>query len=58
MVATQTLNPRVDAITQSPSRSRGRSWRTYGTSCAGASPEVEETIKWSRPFFEYRGVIL
>jgi uncharacterized protein YdeI (YjbR/CyaY-like superfamily) len=21
-------------------------------------PEVEETIKWSRPFFEYRGVIL
>src|SRR5271155_5678738 len=23
-----------------------------------ACPEVEETIKWSRPFFEYRGVIL
>jgi len=21
-------------------------------------PQVEETIKWSRPFFEYRGVIL
>src|ERR1700732_2455500 len=21
-------------------------------------PEVEETIKWSRPFFEYRGAIL
>jgi hypothetical protein len=21
-------------------------------------PDVEETIKWSRPFFEYRGVIL
>lgn len=23
-----------------------------------ACPEVEETIKWSRPFFEYKGVIL
>src|SRR5450631_2977188 len=23
-----------------------------------ACPEIEETIKWSRPFFEYRGVIL
>jgi uncharacterized protein YdeI (YjbR/CyaY-like superfamily) len=23
-----------------------------------ACPEVEETIKWSRPFFEYRGAIL
>ena len=23
-----------------------------------ACPDVEETIKWSRPFFEYRGVIL
>lgn len=23
-----------------------------------ACPQVEETIKWSRPFFEYRGVIL
>jgi uncharacterized protein YdeI (YjbR/CyaY-like superfamily) len=23
-----------------------------------ACPEVEETIKWSRPFFEYRGTIL
>src|SRR5580698_9232195 len=23
-----------------------------------ACPEVEETVKWSRPFFEYRGVIL
>src|SRR6202142_3504227 len=21
-------------------------------------PEIEETIKWSRPFFEYRGAIL
>jgi uncharacterized protein YdhG (YjbR/CyaY superfamily) len=21
-------------------------------------PEVEETIKWSRPFFQYRGAIL
>ena len=21
-------------------------------------PDVEETIKWSRPFFEYRGAIL
>jgi uncharacterized protein YdeI (YjbR/CyaY-like superfamily) len=24
----------------------------------GACPEVEETIKWNRPFFEYKGVIL
>ncbi len=23
-----------------------------------ACPEIEETIKWSRPFFQYRGVIL
>src|ERR1700760_4365913 len=23
-----------------------------------ACPEVEETIKWSRPFFEYKGAIL
>ena len=23
-----------------------------------ACPEIEETIKWSRPFFEYRGAIL
>jgi uncharacterized protein YdeI (YjbR/CyaY-like superfamily) len=58
MVATQTLNPRVDAyLAKVPPFARPIMAHIRDLAHK-ACPEVEETIKWSRPFFEYRGVIL
>jgi uncharacterized protein YdeI (YjbR/CyaY-like superfamily) len=58
MVATQTLNPRVDAyLAKVPPFARPIMAHLRNL-VHRACPEVEETIKWSRPFFEYRGVIL
>jgi uncharacterized protein YdeI (YjbR/CyaY-like superfamily) len=58
MVAAQTLNPRVDAyLVKVPSFARPIMAHLRNL-VHKACPEVEETIKWSRPFFEYRGVIL
>jgi uncharacterized protein YdeI (YjbR/CyaY-like superfamily) len=58
MVATQTLNPRVDAyLAKVPPFARPIMAHIRDL-VHRACPEVEETIKWSRPFFEYRGVIL
>jgi uncharacterized protein YdeI (YjbR/CyaY-like superfamily) len=51
-------NPKVDAYIQKakpfaqPVLAHIR--KVVHTAC----PEIEETIKWSRPFFEYKGVIL
>src|ERR1700723_4373456 len=58
MVATQTLNPRVDAyLAKVPPFARPIMAHLRNL-VHQACPEVEETIKWSRPFFEYKGVIL
>jgi hypothetical protein len=54
----ENLNPKVDAYIAKaqpfaqPILTRLRKLMHKGC------PEVEETIKWSRPFFEYRGTIL
>src|ERR1700712_4730170 len=58
MAATQTLNPKVDtylAKVQPFARPITAHLRSL---VHKACPDVEETIKWSRPFFEYRGAIL
>jgi uncharacterized protein YdeI (YjbR/CyaY-like superfamily) len=58
MLATQTLNPRVDIyLAKVPPFARPIMAHLRNL-VHRACPEVEETIKWSRPFFEYRGVIL
>jgi hypothetical protein len=57
-MATANFNPKVDAYLAKtrpfaqPIMSHLRELVHKGC------PEVEETIKWSRPFFEYRGAIL
>ncbi|MGC2403280.1 MAG: YdeI/OmpD-associated family protein [Acidobacteriaceae bacterium] len=58
MAAIQTLGPKVDAYFAKvppfalPIMAHLRELVHKGC------PDVEETIKWSRPFFEYRGAIL
>ena len=58
MIATQTLNPKVDAYLAKVQPFAQPIMAHLRELVHKACPEVEETIKWSRPFFEYRGAIL
>lgn len=54
----QQLNPKVNAYIQK-SRPFAQPILVHLRKAIHAGcPEVEETIKWSRPFFEYRGTIV
>ena len=58
MVTVRRANPKVDAYiakAQPFAQPILAHWRAL---VAKACPEAEESIKWSRPFFEYRGTIL
>jgi uncharacterized protein YdeI (YjbR/CyaY-like superfamily) len=55
---THTLNPKVDAYLAKAQPFARPIMEHLRQLVHQACPEVEETIKWSRPFFEYRGVIL
>jgi uncharacterized protein YdeI (YjbR/CyaY-like superfamily) len=58
MIATQTLNPKVDAYLAKAQPFAQPIMEHLRELVHKACPEIEETIKWSRPFFEYRGSIL
>src|SRR5271165_3602354 len=58
MIATQTLNPKVDAYLVKVQPFAQPIMAHLRELVHKACPEIEETIKWSRPFFEYRGAIL
>src|SRR6202522_1113017 len=58
MITTQTLNPKVDAYLAKAQPFARPIMEHLRELVHQACPEIEETIKWSRPFFEYRGVIL
>jgi uncharacterized protein YdeI (YjbR/CyaY-like superfamily) len=51
-------NPRVDAYINQSKPFAQPILRHIRTLVHKGCPDVEETIKWSRPFFEYRGAIL
>ena len=57
-MATQNLNPKVDAYIAKAQPFAQPILEHLRALVHKNCPEVEETIKWSRPFFEYRGVIL
>src|SRR3984957_8981463 len=57
-MATANSNPKVDAYVAKV-QPFAQAIMTYLRELVHKGcPKVEETIKWSRPFFEYRGVIL
>jgi uncharacterized protein YdeI (YjbR/CyaY-like superfamily) len=58
MIATQTLNPKVDAYLAKVQPFAQPIMAHLRELVHKACPEIEETMKWSRPFFEYRGAIL
>ena len=58
MIATQTLNPKVDAYLARVQPFTQPIMAHLRELVHKACPEIEETMKWSRPFFEYRGAIL
>src|ERR1700691_4567899 len=58
MITTQALNPKVDAYLVKIQPFAKPIMEHLRELVHQACPEIEETIKWSRPFFEYRGVIL
>ena len=58
MIATQTLNPKVDAYLAKVQPFAQPIMAYLRELVHKACPEIEETMKWSRPFFEYRGAIL
>jgi uncharacterized protein YdeI (YjbR/CyaY-like superfamily) len=58
MLATQNMNPRVDAYLAKVPPFAQPIMAHLRDLVHKACPEIEETIKWSRPFFEYRGAIL
>ena len=58
MITTQALNPKVDAYLAKVQPFARPIMEHLRELVHQACPEIEETIKWSRPFFEYRGVIL
>lgn len=58
MPAVQTRNPKVDAYLAKVRPFALPIMEHLRDLVHKGCPEVEETIKWSRPFFEYRGVIL
>jgi uncharacterized protein YdeI (YjbR/CyaY-like superfamily) len=53
-----TLNPKVDAYVARVQPFAQPIMEHLRHLIHKACPEIEETIKWSRPFFEYRGTIL
>jgi uncharacterized protein YdeI (YjbR/CyaY-like superfamily) len=55
---TTTLNPKVDAYVARVQPFAQPIMEHLRRLVHKACPDVEETIKWSRPFFEYRGAIL
>jgi hypothetical protein len=58
MIAAEKLLPRVDAYLAKAQPFAQPIMEHLRDLVHKACPEVEETIKWSRPFFEYRGAIL
>jgi uncharacterized protein YdeI (YjbR/CyaY-like superfamily) len=57
-MATANFNPRVDAYLAKAQPFAQPVMTHLRELVHKGCPEVEETIKWSRPFFEYRGAIL
>jgi uncharacterized protein YdeI (YjbR/CyaY-like superfamily) len=53
-----TLNPKVDAYVDKAQPFAQPILEHLRKLVHKACPEIDETIKWSRPFFEYRGAIL
>jgi uncharacterized protein YdeI (YjbR/CyaY-like superfamily) len=58
MAAVQALGPKVDAYFAKVQPFAQPIMAHLRELVHKGCPEVEETIKWSRPFFEYRGAIL
>ena len=58
MIAAQNLHPRVDAYCAKLQHFAQTILAHLRERVHKACPAVEETIKWSRPFFQYRGAIL
>jgi uncharacterized protein YdeI (YjbR/CyaY-like superfamily) len=58
MIAAQNLNPKVDAYCAKVQPFAQPILAHLRELVHKACPQVEETIKWSRPFFQYRGAIL
>src|SRR5580658_4847631 len=58
MPPTNTFNPRVDAYIAKAKPFAQPILNHLREQVHKACPSVVETIKWSRPFFEYKGVIL
>jgi uncharacterized protein YdeI (YjbR/CyaY-like superfamily) len=58
MIAAQNLNPKVDAYCAKAQPFAQPMLAHLRELIHKACPDVEETIKWSRPFFQYRGAIL
>ena len=57
-MATANFNPKVDAYLAKTQPFAQPIMAHLRELVHKGCPEVEETIKWSRPFFEYRGAIL
>jgi uncharacterized protein YdeI (YjbR/CyaY-like superfamily) len=57
-MATESFNPRVDAYINKSKPFAQPIMEHLRELVHKGCPNVEETIKWSRPFFEYRGAIL
>jgi uncharacterized protein YdeI (YjbR/CyaY-like superfamily) len=57
-MATKQYDPRVDAYVNKVKPFAQPIMEHLRELVHKGCPEVEETIKWSRPFFEYRGAIL
>ena len=55
---TERRNPKVDAYIQKARPFAQPILAHLRKLIHAGCPQVEETIKWSRPFFEFRGVIL
>ena len=58
LTATKSLSPKVDAYLTKVQPFAQPIMTHLRALVHKGCPEVEETIKWSRPFFEYHGVIL
>ena len=58
MIAALNLNPKVDVYCGKAQPFAQPILAHLRELIHKACPEVEETIKWSRPFFQYRGAIL
>ena len=57
-MATESFNPRVDVYINKAKPFAQPIMEHLRELVHKGCPNVEETIKWSRPFFEYRGAIL